>query len=575
MAFDKTLPFATAYNTQGQAYNLQSGVWYDANGNVAAVPPFNGPGPNQNPPSLVRNAVGQAIGLLGDNNATLPLSRVTTGNSIAILGNSVVAQGCVASYAGADASWAVGTSYTAATSYVSPSVQDLTTGYMPFRYQCTTSGTSGTVEPVFSKTVGGTVVDGTCVWTTVANASAIYWPQGWWHFAQGLSGQRLNEIMFVGRSGQQTPDILLYLPRVLAANPDIVFFANMWENDCGVGTPVLATITARWTAMVTAMDSVRAAGKRVMVQTCLPNGSIDASSAFTGYVRNNGTKAWQWINAQIRDYARARPDVIFFDASAVYVDPNIANPVWPENAVTYLSQAGAGQALKKTDGVHPYQSAAYLLAQALSPVLSANFPAVPHFGTAADLNYQSKNPLNFGTAGSSGANVGPACVPNSMTLNAYGTMVSATVAATSVARTDLSGNFLQFAYNATVGDNLDYNNGTTPLNNFAVGDVVQGFAEIKILANPVLLKQLFLRQDFSGTSLSSYSGTDIGSAAQDVGQFITADTLFTVKTVPMALPTGVTNVVQYARCYGRGAANFTAQFGRISLVRVNGNPALA
>lgn len=34
-----------------------------------------------------------------------------------------------------------------------------------YRYECTTAGTTGATIPTFSSTIGGTVTDGTCIWT--------------------------------------------------------------------------------------------------------------------------------------------------------------------------------------------------------------------------------------------------------------------------------------------------------------------------------------------------------------------------------------------------------------------------
>ena len=214
-----------------------------------------------------------AVAVTGGTVAGKPVASILapTGNKVAIIGNSIISLACLPLYGVGDAAWAKNTAYTAAT-FASPSVQDLTNGYLPVRFQCTTGGTSSGVEPVFSPTVGGTVTDGTCIWTTVANVGAqVYWTPSWWHIAQGLSGQRLNETFVVGRSGQISTDILLYLPRVLASNPDIVFFANLFENDTGQGSQSNANITANWAAVQAAMEQVRAAGKRVMVQTVLPN----------------------------------------------------------------------------------------------------------------------------------------------------------------------------------------------------------------------------------------------------------------------------------------------------------------
>lgn len=502
------------------------------------------------------------------------LTASQTGNRIAILGNSIVAQ-IVPIVGSPDTAWQPATSY-ALNSFAGRSVFDLTNGYLPLRFTATTAGTSGAVEPVWPSAIGGTVTDGTVVWTSEADTQAPSYPTTWWHLAQGLSGQRLSEVFIAGRSGKQSSDVMNYVDRALASGADIIYFANVFENDTWpAAAPSLATVTANWAAAVAQMDRCRSLGKRVMTQTLLPSGNIDASSGFTGYVRGTGTKAWQWLNAQLRDYARARPDVVFFDAAQVYVDPSPSNPVWPENATTYLSAAGTGQQLKKTDGIHPYTAAAWLIGNALATVLSANFPAISHFGTAGDVNYVSVNPLNGGTTGTAGAGITSGTPATSMTMNAFGTVTSA--ALSQVARTDISGNWQQSTYVATAGDNLSYG----PTSNFSianavVGDVVQSFHEVKILANPTLLVNLDLWFRYvGGVPLDSHSGLSTGTLAQDLGQFITADTVFTMKTVPMAIPVGVTQFQVFRKAYGRGAANFTVQYGRHSVVPVLSNPALA
>lgn len=526
------------------------------------------------PPVVPNIDVSGNIATLKAGTTNIPFANRTTGNKVAILGNSITAQ-ALPIWAGLDSGWANATTI-ATNAYRSPSVYDLTKGYIPLRYQATTGGTTGLTEPIWPTSVGGTVTDGTVVWTAVANSAAPYWQPSWWHLAQGLSGQRLREIFIAGRSGKTSDDILLYLDRALAANPDIVYFANMFENDVWPGAaPSLATVASSWAAVSAAMDRCLSLGKRVMVNTVLPNGSIDGSSLFTGYVRGNGTKAWQWLNAQILAYVRSRPDVILVDVAQAYVDPNPANPVWPENTTTFLSNTGTGQQLKRTDGVHPYGSGGWAIAQILAPVLSFNFQAVSNFGTAADVNALSKNPLNGGTGGSAGTNT-TGTIAASMTLNTYGT---GTGAATIVARTDISGNWQQLAASYTQADNVDYSTGAIPLNSFAVGDLLQGFAEIKVLANPTMLRQLQLRMDYTGGSPNQvFSGTDAGGTAQDLGQLITTDTLFTVKTVPMKTPTGTTDLRLYSRAVGRNtavAAAWTIQFGRSCIRDIEANPALA
>lgn len=516
---------------------------------------------------FVTDASGNVTGQLLPSGDTLKLNP-PKGKKIAILGNSIVFYNAIPNNSGLSG-WVESTAK-ALTNTVVPVHMDLSGGFWPhLYYTCTTAGTTGTIEPTWPTTVGGTVTDGTVVWTaTAVRSDAKQFGFGYFTFAQMLSGQRLDEVYICGRSGKQSDSILLYVDTALAANPDVVFFANMFENDCWPGVaPTLSTVLSHWNDVEAAMDRVRGLGKTVMLQTVLPSGNIDASSTFTGYVAGNGTKAWNWLNDKIREYARNNPDVIFWDAASVYVDSNPANPVWPENTVTYLSSTGTGQQLKKTDGVHPYTSGIWLLAQSLATIIAANFPAVDRFSYALDSYAIAVNPLNYGTSGTAGTGITSGTPANLMTANAYGTVTTA--ALTKVARTDRTGNWQRSTYVATAGDNLSYGPTSGDATKFAVGAVVQALSEINIEANPTLLTYPVQHLRFTGASGSDqyvYSATLPGSTWQDVGQMITTDTTLTMKTVPVKVPTGTTSLITYTKAYGRGASNFAAQFGRINVL---------
>lgn len=487
-------------------------------------------------------------------------------NKIAILGNSIVGQNNPLNASG-HGTWAANTIYSPGTLVV-PNVFNFVGGYRHLKYS-SSGGTSGTVEPIWPTVIGGTVVDGGITWTAQARTDETGYGWGFWTFAQMLSGQRLEEVWFGGLSGKQSPDILKNLPAALAADPDVVYFAAMFENDCWPGSaPSLSGILANWNAFVGQADSVRNSGKRVMLNTVLPNGSIDGSGVFTSYVSGNGTKAWNWLNARIREFAHSRPDVILFDAASVYADPNPANPVWPENTTTYLAGLGSGQFLKKTDGVHPYVSGAFLLGKALATVIQENFPPAFRFPHANDNYSRSANPDNGGTSGNLGTGMTAGTVPSLMRMGAPGTIISAV--ASIVPRKDTSGNFAQCAYVASAADNTDYTQAVatwTPGGAFAIGSFVQAFGEIKINANPTLMRyaEVWIRM-IEGAVVNWRSTIIPIQQYQDWGQMMDVDTLLTLKTPPFAIPSGTTLIMLYARVFGRGEANFTASFGRLALV---------
>jgi hypothetical protein len=491
-------------------------------------------------------------------------------NTIAIFGNSVTTAGVSPRLIYAASTWNPGVAM-ALNAVAGPRYWNLQAGISANKWVCTTAGNTGAIEPDWphGAATGTTVADGSVVWTYTALAGSVTpwcaWnAAGFWHIAQALSGQRMREAIIVGRSGAQSNEILGYVDRAIAdINVGTIYFANIFENDTWPGVaPVLATITSRWNAFVVKADSARAAGKRVMVQTLLPTGNADTTSGFTGYVYGNGSKAWQWLNNKIREFSRARGDVILFDAATIYADANPANPIFPENTVTYLSGAGTGQQLKKTDGIHPNVSAHWLIGVELAKLLTANFQSRTIFSNALDYKASTVNPANFGTSGTRDATIGSGTVPNSLTMIAYGGTAGSCVAS-SVPRTDINGNWAQLVYVSAAGDNANLNWTASQAAPFSAGDVVQAFGEIGVSANPTLLTTLYLQiRMLSAADQWAYSGT-FSSSDQDLGQMITADTVFTLKTMPLVWPAGVTAVNMYLKASGRGAASFTARFGRM------------
>jgi hypothetical protein len=494
---------------------------------------------------------------------------VANPNNIAILGNSFVAKGA------SPFGWSAGTSWTPSTAITQSSVTipnyfDCSKGFTAIKWVCTTAGTTDTMEPDWphNAPVGTILTDGTVVWTaTTMGGAGVFpcWSFGWWHFGQAMSGQRLNEVIVMGRSGRLCAEIMSYVPRVLA-RPEIgtVFFPHVFENDVSAavtgGLPAIQQAFATWAAGV---DQCRAAGKRVWIRTVAPSGFYDAASLFTTYTYGNCSKALTWLNNAIRAFAAARGDVIFEDIASDWIDPNPGNPSWPENTATYTSASGAGQQLKRTDGIHPNMAVHFSLGQKTAATIAANFQTRTIFSNALDYQCNTINPLNFGTAGTvSNISGAPATAPNSITLTANGATAASTTA-TGVARTDLpTSKWAEVGYVAAAGSNLAASWTTAPNINFAAGQVVQAFCEQRVKANPTLhqYSALFLR--FPGVTDQWWYSSNPVATDQDWGQFITADTTFTFKSLPVVVPAGATTVNVFNECNFRGASAGTIDFGR-------------
>ena len=513
------------------------------------------------------------------------------GSKIALLGNSVTGQArpVIGSESYTAGNWTPGGAITSGQTMLPPTM-DLTNGVKFIKYQALNNGVMGTLEPTWPLTVGATVVDGTVTWQAIAttNTSATY-GLSWWSIAQALAGQPLDEVFIVGQSGLASNTIIAKLTEALAAGPDVVFFANVFENDCWPGVaPALATISTRFDAYVVAVDAARTAGKKVIVQTVLPSGFVDGSAAFTSYARGNGSKAWVWLNTKIREMVRTRRDVVLFEPDLLYLDASqTTGAPWPENTITYLSKSGAGQALKKTDGIHPLISAGWIIGSALATLLRANFQAPARFGASIDETAKSTSPgpLKGGStraAGGGDTNVtGTIAAGSNFNLNNYTGAGGGTGTASLVARTDIAGNWQRLVYAATLnGDGAQLAASGITLAPFAVGDVVQAFREVRIVASGLTFMQQLnnvLRFTGSGGSAfdvvsGSYSGVyENVNTGQDLGQFITSDTTFIWKTPPVAIPTGTTAFEMYDKVVFRSVAAASAgtiDYGRESICKV-------
>lgn len=448
---------------------------------------------------------------------------------------------------------------------------NLSNGIANIKWICTTAGSTGTLEPDWplAAAIGTTLQDGSVTWTATALGSTEYWTwsdMGWWPLAQALSGQRLTEYIVTSKSGRRSDEILPYITQRIRMdqNIGIVYFANMFENDVVQLSSNLTQIQTNWLAVLAEADACRAIGKRVIMNTVLPSGNIDASSTFTGYVSAGGTRAWNWLNAQIRSYARARPDVILVDVSHLYTDPNPANPVWPENVINYVSANGN---VKKTDGVHPLGAARWLLANQLSPIIRANFPERTLFTIAGDSNSNDVNGGNGGTGGSAGANAS-GTIAALMAVNAYANSGATTGVCSLVARSDTGGNWQQVVYTCVgSADKISYEWAAGKSTFVAPGAAAQAFVEYKITANPTLFVGPAIALIYSGANRTIFSN-QLTSNTVDLGQFITADTILTLKTLPLIVPTGVTNFTAYTQAVMRGGAVATISFGRIQVSSV-------
>lgn len=495
-------------------------------------------------------------------------------NTIAIIGNSIVAQ-CLPYLTNTQTKWVPSTAKSLTDAVVPMSFNGIKTN---LKYVCTTAGTTASGynnEPAWPTVAGQSVTDGTVVWEAQADTSGstdyIRWgaASDWWSWAQAMSGQRLREAYMCGLSGRKWADTALLEQHVIDSGAGVVFLPSVFANDIWSGSaPVYANIQAAWDSYEAFCDRMRNAGLRLIITTELPNGNIDASSPFTGYSSGTGTRSWFWINQKVREYAMRYADrVKLVDFANIYVDTNTANPVWPDNATTFVTSAGGTE--KYTDTIHPQTAGAYLIGKRLAALITATFPAVQTFDVGTSIYDIDPNPMNYGTAGTDGTGT-TGDVANSLTVDANGT--GGACAATKVARTDKAGHWNRLVYTASSGDALAASwYKSAAASTLVAGDVVEAIVEMKITANPTAFNYPILLMRFFGSSDPDYSASGLVASTQAmIGQLITEDTTFTLRCAATYVPTGFTGIGCYFNAiHDNAAAGSTVSIGQHSLRKLS------
>lgn len=498
-------------------------------------------------------------------NAYGPL-KIGNGNRVACFGNSIGSQSFVP-YAGHyDPQWNPSVSVSLG-DYIFPCYHDMTVCYENVRYKCTKAGTTGLVEPLWDDSIGSITVDGSAEFTCELSTYIPSTGGGYWTIAQAMSGQRLDEVFVCGASGKMSDYILPYVERVDSSNVDIYYFGPMFENDVVNITP--SALATNWSEFIVKVNSLRRLGKRIILQTCLPSGSIDATGgAFNNYSSANGTLNYNWINKQIREFCKSKPDVYLFDIAYLYIDPNYANPVWPENTSTFVSVSGTGQALKYTDGVHPNGAASWAIGKYVASRLAELFPKVEHFQPKGDSQYLA-NPLKFGSDGAKNGNMsGTVADLYTINLNTTGSGV-----ASKVTRDDSVGEWQRVAYTLTVGENLSCFETIPRAEDIESGDVIQVFSEIRVITPHNGISQIYgftrIETDFGNKDLRQ-TIDPTSDYVQSSGQFIVAGTTLTMKSVKIKTPAGYQTIRNFA-VVGNAVAGSSAtiDFGRHALIKLS------
>ena len=444
---------------------------------------------------------------------------------------------------------------------IHPTHLDLRDGVVPLSYKCTTAGTTGAKEPEWPTVAGGTVLDGTVVWTAIDDYAAFYQRPGGWNIAQALTGQKFDEVFLVGASGQNSAAILSYHDAALATKPNVMVYLHLWENDINQAGQTLESIKAKFAAFEDIVRSDLLEGRLVVLGTALPMAVYDSPTAFSAYTAGEETKMYHWVNDAIRKLSQ-RSGCYLADISSAYIDPNWANPVWPDNTTTFVIGSGATQKYTR-DGAHPLLAGHFAIAKILAKTLESMPGSKISFSAHGAYQSFSLNPLNYGTSGT-GTNVA-GTIADKRGWNA--TVAGAT--ASIEQRTDgVNGkwNRIQGAFSAT-SKVYCYSSETVTIPDDALSVPLQGVAEIKVAANPVKLQEVIVGFSAAGKGMASFSFFT-AEVEQMIGQFITEDTLFTLKTPPAKMPPTATLATIYPVISTTGSgASYDIRIGRAEIRR--------
>lgn len=236
--------------------------------------------------------------------------------------------------------------------------------------------------------------------------------QGYWTWANVLSGQRLTLLNNAGVFGQGTAQILArFATDVALYSPGWVVIMAGTNDVASTGT--VASITANLASMIASASNI---GAQVILCTIPPR------SALTGGQKAVQVQCNRWIRAQ-----GVLPGVTVIDVWQTLIDP----------------ATGQILAALTNDGIHVNDTGAQRIGRLMATVISQLVAPVDILGHSTDDPLLLiANPNLTGTAGSLSTGV-TGSVATSWTTAPVGT---STVVASKVARTDgLPGEFQQYA----------------------------------------------------------------------------------------------------------------------------------
>lgn len=208
------------------------------------------------------------------------------------------------------------------------------------------------------------------------------------------------------------------------------------------------------------------------------------------------------LNQRIREYARAVPGILVYDAWAIMHDPSASSTTTMRFKAGYAAEASGS-------GTHESNKGAYIVGKDLATLLAANFTAVPYLPadvneiTSITTNNLLLNPLFMTTSGGtgSGSNGVTGTVPGSWTVDRTGGGSTQTVVVSTGTPADSSpGNECIHACTFGGAGDIVRMRQDAVISNINVGDILEGVGSVVIDAGATSLAGIQMDLNYSDGS---------------------------------------------------------------------------
>jgi len=340
---------------------------------------------------------------------------------------------------------------------------------------------------------------------------------GYFTWANGLSGARMSLLSNAGNSGEKLDQMLARVDRdVIALRPAVCVFLGGTNDIRGATTPDGDALFATWKLIV---DRIIGASIDVEAGTIMSYATGDAN------ITTAKIGAMNRLNKLIRDYCQVKVGLNLNDFNAAFADP----------------AATDGRALTAyfEDTVHQSPRGAYVMGKILAASFNkrkawSSLPGTPADAYTFDSKALCDNPLMQAGAGGTLSGVTGAA-PESWKAEGVsgGTLAASLVARTAAVDGDTYGNNVKFLATFTVNNNSCQLRQNSLTSRVSAGDYVYAECSVRFVNVPSTFKRAFLALNFTADGVSYSANTGLGSISNTMPN---EDFTVTLRTPPIRIP---------------------------------------